>query len=396
MAGKRHHIIPRFLQKGFASRIDGEAIFTWLYRKGKVGPKEVSTKDTIVSEHFYGKGELSADDVITELERTSLSPLVDSLRDGRCDLLVESQNISELIAHLSIRSKLIRKGFEEMSTQFLGEMKGIFGDEATIDGLLKSAPESFIRNQFDAILTDPKAQGLQESMAILDHLGLSKEDVSSLITELVKDEFHNPETGNEYVKRVTDVFQSVFDPPSGTIQQSIKEGHIKSLISNAVPAYWVEVYKNFKWSVIQPNFSLILGDSPCVFREKDCIELVPACEPKTVSAVYLPISTTQVLAGSLHPDDLETIPSNFNESIAASSYEQFIASNSSDELTDLTAKIGSNANIRYEEQLETEVEQIRQNLSEWIFNEKVENRSADTNATVEKDRSQSSTDVLER
>ena len=68
MAGPRQHILPRFLLKEFASRIDGDKIFTWVYwRNGKV--LEVSIKDVSVEKYFYGKGaEISVDAEITALE----------------------------------------------------------------------------------------------------------------------------------------------------------------------------------------------------------------------------------------------------------------------------------------------------------------------------------------
>jgi len=69
MAGKRHHILPRFLLKGFASRVQGEGVFSVVYRKdGK--PFETNIEKISVEKHFYGKeGEISADEEITDLER---------------------------------------------------------------------------------------------------------------------------------------------------------------------------------------------------------------------------------------------------------------------------------------------------------------------------------------
>lgn len=64
MAGIRHHILPKFLLKGFASKVDGQEVFTWVYRKeGKVF--EANTLNVSVEKHFYGKtGELNVDDEI--------------------------------------------------------------------------------------------------------------------------------------------------------------------------------------------------------------------------------------------------------------------------------------------------------------------------------------------
>ncbi len=80
MTGTRHHILPRFLLSGFASRTtcDGK-IFTWVYSK-KHPSRENSTKDVSVKEHFYGRdGEVNIDPEITKLEVGFVS-LVKDLR----------------------------------------------------------------------------------------------------------------------------------------------------------------------------------------------------------------------------------------------------------------------------------------------------------------------------
>ncbi|GAC1446583.1 MAG: hypothetical protein NVSMB56_06650 [Pyrinomonadaceae bacterium] len=49
--GKSHQTIFRFLLKGFASRVDGDEAFTWVYRKNSK-PFEANTKNINV-ERLY-------------------------------------------------------------------------------------------------------------------------------------------------------------------------------------------------------------------------------------------------------------------------------------------------------------------------------------------------------
>jgi hypothetical protein len=57
------------LLKGFASRLDGQEAFTWVYRRGG-RVFEANIKNVAVEKHFYtGKGENDVDDEITELEK---------------------------------------------------------------------------------------------------------------------------------------------------------------------------------------------------------------------------------------------------------------------------------------------------------------------------------------
>lgn len=79
MAGIRHHILPRFFLKGFASKFVGQEAFTWVYRReGKIF--EANILNVGVEKHFYGKaGELNVDDEITDVER-GFAILLDQLR----------------------------------------------------------------------------------------------------------------------------------------------------------------------------------------------------------------------------------------------------------------------------------------------------------------------------
>jgi Protein of unknown function (DUF4238) len=64
MAGTRHHIIPRFLLKGFASKVERDQTFAWVFRKGRI-PFETNINN-IVENDFYGKE--GADEAITMAE----------------------------------------------------------------------------------------------------------------------------------------------------------------------------------------------------------------------------------------------------------------------------------------------------------------------------------------
>ncbi len=80
MAGKRHHILPQFLLRGFASKTipssgRSDSVFVWVYRRGVI-PFECATSNAAVESHFYGKeGEANVDDEITALESDFASSL---------------------------------------------------------------------------------------------------------------------------------------------------------------------------------------------------------------------------------------------------------------------------------------------------------------------------------
>ena len=60
MSGKRQHLIPQFLQEGFASHTSGEKTFTWIYRKG-VPPFNSNIINVGVEGWFYTEGQDTED-----------------------------------------------------------------------------------------------------------------------------------------------------------------------------------------------------------------------------------------------------------------------------------------------------------------------------------------------
>src|SRR2546421_3400407 len=110
MAGKRQHVLPRFLLKGFASRTVGEKVFAWVYRKHG-SPFETVIENISVEKHFYGKdGEITADDTITDLE-SGYAYLIDTLRQQRHGYEIPDSTVSEFVTHLAIRTHHLRESF---------------------------------------------------------------------------------------------------------------------------------------------------------------------------------------------------------------------------------------------------------------------------------------------
>jgi hypothetical protein len=127
MAGKRQHILPRFLLKGFASRVEGEKVFAWVHRKSKPA-FETTIENVSVEKHFYGKeGELSADNEITDLE-SGYAYLIDSLRQQKHGTYISDPLISDFIAHLSIRTKHLRESFRESTEYLMDRLSEYLGD----------------------------------------------------------------------------------------------------------------------------------------------------------------------------------------------------------------------------------------------------------------------------
>jgi hypothetical protein len=123
MAGVRQHILPRFLLKGFASRLDAQEVFTWVFRKGG-NVFEANIKNVAVEKHFYSQpANTSVDDHITQRER-GFARLLDNLRSENDGFKIIDPTVPEFVSHLTSRTKHLRDSFIETTgvmTQILSD-----------------------------------------------------------------------------------------------------------------------------------------------------------------------------------------------------------------------------------------------------------------------------------
>jgi hypothetical protein len=363
MSGKRQHILPKLLQKGFASRIDGKTVYTWMYRKGDL-PKEVTTTNTIVEQYFYGKtGELSADKEITDLENNKLSFLINQLRGGNFDFQNRKVEIAELVAHLSVRTKLVRKGFQDASEKMFEGVKEIITDEEIIENVFLNPKKSLVENQIEEVLSDSSNEEVRKSLELLKMFGAKEEDVKYLLTELTYSFFNNEESKDENKDFLKNLFSGMFGQQTlESLPNSIKKGHIQSLTTNTVPSPRVDKFKELEWSILNSASPVILGDVGCVFKADGDNLLKPSFDIENINQVYLPISSNQVLVGAYNLKEIETDIAILNDGIAKCSFEQFICSEKTDDKTNLIKLIGTNAYISSDEEIKSTLEEIRNRI----------------------------------
>ncbi len=361
MAGKKNHIIPKWLQKGFASRVDGKEIFTWVYRKGSK-PFENNTGNSNAENYFYGrKGELNADDVMTDVETYKLSPLTNELRDGTCNFVNSKTEIAELVAHFSVRTKTVRKGFEQMSEKMLEGFKVILTDDETVSEVLLKPSEEQIKEIFDDALNNSNPE-MENAFAIFQMLGLDKENAKDLIVDLTVSNLEDEEKKEETKDFVKDIFSHFFSEAVEDLPNSIKKGHNQSLLKNTIPLPRVEKYERLNWSIYETPLTLILGDVVCIFREVDEKSFRPSCDIEKTGQVYLPISFNKMLVGTIATEEIETDMKILNEAIASCSYEQFICSENTQDKANLIQTIGTNAYLASDDEIEIELDEIRNNI----------------------------------
>ncbi len=339
MAGDRQHILPRFLLKGFASRIHGKETYTWVYlRKGAIF--EANINKIGIEKHFYGrKGELNVDAKITDFEG-EYAPLLDELRAHKGQVDISDPMIANFITHLVVRTKHIRDSYRE-SSEFLIEK--IFEYLSDFDNLKK---------------------------AILNRPDLIRKNLES---ELKDFPLPNPYK-EKFKKRLIDMYPSILDTQKAEMQQlcksylemakrvaprAIREGHIKGLSQGLTPEARVEDYKGLRYFVYNSEESLILGDVGCMFETmgKRRFKSITFEDDKIIN-LFLPISDRQILIGSSHSGNPQISSKNLNKEIAKCSREFFICSKRSQDIASLVSLLGSETGIISKEEVEQMAEEI--------------------------------------
>lgn len=246
MSGKNQHYIPRFILRGFASKIRGDKVFTWFYRKGHEAV-EVPTTSIFFEKHFYGtETDSEVDDQITSLER-QYAMLLRQLRETADKTEVSCTQIVELVTHLSIRTKHMRESFQESL-------------ELLIDGTL----EPFLDFEKIEKKTLENPEFLEQSMEPVFNAAQIPDELRAFILQLVRSqEVLFPDEVKEEVRQS---FQQMISAQKGAVPIALKDSHIKALSESLVPMERMKLLSSLRWFVCDSSVPLILGDCGCLFE----------------------------------------------------------------------------------------------------------------------------------
>lgn len=327
MAGDRHHILPRFIMKGFASRLDAKPVFTWLYRKG-AEPREVSTRDIAVGRLFYESPEGSADSELTEAE-VAYSATVDCLRTASNGSFVPPVDAGELVAHLLTRTKHLRDSFEEMGDFAIARFDEFLSRPDALEQMIQSSPglqEEVIVKVLSTLPPELHPNARRTLQVALPHL----------LPKFIE------EAGPAFAKEAGDAMKAV----RMKVPELVKVSHVKALQKSTAPEERVEIYSRLQWSVQDSCVPLGLGDVAALFEVEGSRRFKPIDEKgDQLVGVYLPVTTTRLLIGRPegHQGDLE-IPQ-IRDAYIKACREFFISGVLNQDLRDLQASLGTDSEI---------------------------------------------------
>jgi len=339
MAGPRQHVLPRFLIKGFASRIRKGQVYCWLFRKNSK-PFETNINNVAVAKSFYTeKDDTDVDDSITEAEKR-FNSLVTRLRSYQKSTEIQDLTIPEFIAHLEVRTRHIRETFSDSARTLVSEFCKHIQDTELIKNIALKEITSDRSLLSDAIEEELKKYGLSVPSSLKDllvsfgqnHAGefiRAIEPHLRLLAEMV---------AKELPKR---------------IPKAAKEGHLKALRETLAPEFRIEIYGTLRFQVsVISEENLVLGDNGVLFEVDAPKRFKTFLEKKdSLRSVYLPISRDRVLIGR-STSISEVLPTKLlNEALAACSSEFFIAAQNRPHIAELSRLIGTKSKILTDEEI---------------------------------------------
>lgn len=334
MSGKRQHHVPQFLQKGFSSRPGGKRELTWVYRKESADAFETGIHNIGVEGCFYrftnSKVDLSADDAITRAEAMRLSRLVRSLRNGCCNVEQSHSLISELLAHVAIRTKANWETMEAPAAPLFAKYRDLALDPQALLPVLCAVAKAH-RPMLIAGLA-PRHPGLDVEAA-LDAL-IHQLSVGEPSPDILK--AAEASTQGPWPEIVSACFQML----KVQVMQAVSER----------PAL-LTLFNRCSFQVLDfPDARLVQGDAPVVFHRESGAGFAPELPAgEYFNYAFLPLTPTRVLVASHggSPGSWEEL----QRASIACSYQHFISAETHLELAELASNIGSAFPVLTEEDI---------------------------------------------
>lgn len=334
MSGKRHHFVPQFLQRGFASESTNKDTYTWVYRKGDINPFNTNIKNIGLEGYFYAENkETTLDEIITDAE-TEYATFVNELRNHDGIIKIDNKRAASLIAHLEIRTKNIRDSFKNAGTLLLTAMTNYLQDASNC--------EKFVKKQVTAEAGKMIDEELVKINIPRTLFPIYRQQFAPVIKEKI------PEMAENMANMMFYVSQNIVS----LLEKSAKAGHIKALLNNHTPPVKVFAYKKLYYQILTTGeLEMPLGDSAVIFHIEGEHGYKPYYEvDKKLLAVILPISSTQLLVGASknYQLNIHEIP----KAIARCSLDYFIATKQSTNNEVLAQYISKNASMISDGQIE--------------------------------------------
>jgi len=339
MSGKRQHILPKFLLKGFASRVERDSVYTLVHRKdGKVF--ETNINNICAERYFYGKEpDVNADANITKREKEYAS-LLNDLISIKPESELRDPRIPEFITHMLFRTKHLRDSLRIPSEFFVNNLSEYFSN-------FEMQKRLMLRN-----ITSLQSQ-IESTLGTHNVTPFHREFLRVLLPHLV------PFVMSQHEAEIRIMFDLFFSHIKKDLPKILKDAHIKALLEEKTPDLRIQRYQSLKWYVCKVENLLILGDVGVLIEtEGDKRFISLDFETDKIIHVYLPICESRLLVGTSLPKPAVLNSDHLNEVISKKSREFFVSPISSSEHKRLLPHIGKEAEVLSREEMEKIFDEI--------------------------------------
>jgi hypothetical protein len=319
VAGRRHHHVWQMLQRGFSSQANGDH-HVWVYRNGKAPEKTVTRKFGRITD-FYGS---EADANITDFEN-SIQGFIQECRLMKHGDVVDPSLSSSLISHLEMRSLFLRDELSRLSDRVAQTIKQILSSRNDLSILMTS----YLRSHPEILYKELERAGFSEEIRSIA-LDLAIENLPNFIAN----------GANSMVLGSRQIVGTI----CASMANIAKSAHNKSLEGDFSELERTKHHLSMKFSILKvKDGSLILPDTTLAFlKENGCAPISKKYDK--ISTVIIPISSHVAIVGNNDGSpvrDLKTI----RRVLASCAYEAFLSKEYCVELNNLSKRIGRNAKL---------------------------------------------------
>lgn len=337
MAKKRHHYIPQFLLRRFASRTGRSCKWVWQFRDGD-SPKEIVTKDAAVSRFFHGTDGIGLEDGLARLESDHARVL--RALDSGADPETFSESLRTLAWFLAVRTRAFRKQLTQVVSCGMQNLAAS-GSQAT-QAFERELQSNFPKHLQVYLETLPQDQ--RSWLAVL----LQDESVyAAFHAHVYASLAHVP----EWVHRMCE------DIASDALN-TVESGHLRALNQLAARALPPDEFRVPRWSLLHcQHHGVVLGDSVVVAEGPEGAWGVLKQSSTDFRSIYIPVSPELVVVGHHGSGSKFLLPDELNVESVRLSWDTFFAARNSEYEIALAARIGEAGPVLPEEDIRLMVEE---------------------------------------
>jgi hypothetical protein len=342
---KRHHILPRFLLEGFASRHKKSQCRAWVIPKSKPA-YETNVRNISVEQYFYGRNTENAEDALGRLESRT-APIVVRLREGGSLNVDDAATLSEFVATMIVRTRHLRDEVQSAVSRLATRMSGSLNSEMA----KVMANDYFRKRPGEMEIHIRKALGLSDDHPVPEG---AKELALAALALVPAQSLFSP----TYVDTLRHGLLSVLN---GIDVGDIQNRTLRQSLDGSSP---MRRFEGFSWDKLRGADRLILGDTGPVALGRDGSLHSPLTLGEECNSIIVPLSPSILLVGHAGPMPPLLSWKEINTGVAELSGEYCVASSRDDDQRYLSNLIGTRSELLSDAAAQEMVDQTWKQISE--------------------------------